>query len=90
MEADLVVLRELCGSVYLTTDQKAALRRLLAQTAGSGKRNHPIASEGSGGPGEAGSSESRSEPTPKNQDLEPSSELEEDRRHALLGPCGAE
>lgn len=81
MESDIAVLRELCGSVYLTTVQRGALRRLLASRevlrSVSEDARVPLSVQA-----EIDQAMAHGE--------EASSAIEEEQRHALLGPCGAE
>lgn len=66
-DADRAVLAELVRSVYLTTREREALRRVLGDR-GKWRLAPAIARATAAEPGA----------------------FEEDERHALLGPCGAE
>lgn len=91
MESDIAVLRELCGSVYLTTVQKQALGRLLSQARRDAPRKELAGGRDALQTALAGREERRTLPAPTRLPACPSSSaVEEDRRHALLGPCGAE
>jgi hypothetical protein len=71
---DMVVVRELMRSVYVTGEQREALGRLLERV--SPKPFVEVRLTGG--------------PVLARVGGEPESAIEEDRRHALLGPCGAE
>ena len=76
---DVDILKELLGSVYLTERQKQALGRLISGAKLEASLDHVAARSVLVRRGVSVSNESTL-----------GNVVEEDRRHALLGPCGAE